>query len=351
MLIKSAGLATVNFLILVVGMGFPILACGEWRSTQFDSMGTRFELEIWAPSEQKATQLNRKVREELEFLENLLSPYISSSDVSRINSDAGQGSVEVNEITFQIVQQADRYSRMSDGAFDISFASVGRKYDYPKGIEPADAEREALSKLINYRMINSEKQINEGVARNMIGLEKKGMAIDLGGIAKGFAVDRVAEILINQGVESAAISLGGDSRFIGDRGYKVHPSKSTQADSRIPWIVAIKHPRGGEKDRPHALRIPLVDAAFSTSGDYERFFIDEDGERVHHIVDVETGKSSSKVVSVSIIGSQSSDCDALATTVFVLGVEKGIELIEKLEGYDAIIIDAAGKMHYSSGLE
>ena len=170
------------------------------------------------------------------------------------------------------------------------------------------------------------------------------MSIDLGGIAKGYTVDRVLTLLRSAGVVSAAISIGGDSGFLGDRGPEPGSTK------RIPWMVGIKHPRGEENQ--YALRMPLVDVAFSTSGDYERFYIDDGtGERVHHILDPATGLSVGKLVSVSVLGPSSMDCDALSTTLFVLGVEKGLELIETIEGYDAVLIDSAGKVHYSNGLQ
>lgn len=329
-------------------------AHAEWRATEFDVMGTRFEMEIWERSEVKAGVLFDSVRQQLVKMEQLLSPYIETSDVSRINLAAGTGMVEVDKVTFEIIERSLYFSRLSKGQFDISFATIGKQYDYPKKQKPDAEQLERLTPLINYRLINlqeiSVKEEQALTQKFSIGLKKKGMAIDLGGIAKGFAVDSIIQFLVGKSIESAAVSLGGDSRFLGDRGKSFSEGES-ENHARIPWIVAIKHPRGGEQNRPYALRIPMINAAFSTSGDYERYFIDDSGERVHHIIDTKTGKSASDVVSVSIIGKQSIDCDALSTTVFVLGVDKGLALVESIEGYDAVVIDQDGKLHYSSGLK
>ena len=320
------------------------LAFAEWRSTSFNAMGTRFELELWSPSQALSEALYKDIEQEITRLERLWSPYIQTSEISQINAQAGIGAVQVSKETFAIIQHSIKYSQLSAGAFDISFATLGRHYNYRDSKKPEDSKRKELQQLIDYKSIKVQKRVEQGVAAYAVELPSKHMAIDLGGIAKGYAIDSVADLLLAKGVQSAAISLGGDSRFIGDRG----PSK--KSDQRLPWVVAIKHPRKSTQERPHALRMPLSNSAFSTSGDYERYFIDEAGERVHHIIDTKNGRSASEVVSVSIIGGKSLDCDVLSTTIFVLGVKEGLALIEKNQGFDAIIIDRKGKVHYSSGL-
>ena len=330
------------------------VVAAEWRSTSFDSMGTRFELELWAANDKKAQKIYNAVSKELQGLESLLSPYIESSDVSRINASAGDEAVVVDEITYRIIERSLRYSRLSEGAFDISFAALGQQYDYRNNLQPDDTNRRRGQQLIDYRQIELSQKPDSNNKVFYVLLKKSGMAIDLGGIAKGFAIDTIAELLLREGIVAAAISLGGDSRFIGDRGTEPLSNK------RIPWMIGIKHPRANQlpevrsniekESSAHALRMPLINAAFSTSGDYERYFIDDSGTRVHHIIDTATGQSAKEVVSVSIVGEKSIDCDALSTTVFVLGIERGLELIESINGYDAIIIDRQGKIHYSSGL-
>lgn len=315
-------------------------AYAEWHKTSFNAMGTVVELELWSPDEDQAQGAFAAAKVEIERLEQLLSPYIESSEVSAINR-AGVGEpVVISAETYAIIQRSLFYSERSGGAFDVSFAAVGSQYDYRAGTQPDPVTLKKLASSIDYSKI--DLQAETGDLTVSLGADK--MAIDLGGIAKGFTVDRVAQLLRDRRIESAALGIGGDSRFIGDRGPAMH------AKGRIPWVVGIKHPRSQQSDEEFAFRMPVNDIAFSTSGDYERYFINSDGERIHHILDPSSGKSVASVVSVSVIGPVSMDCDALSTTVFVLGVEQGLALIETIEDYDAVIIDGQGKMHYSSGL-
>jgi thiamine biosynthesis lipoprotein len=177
------------------------------------------------------------------------------------------------------------------------------------------------------------RQINLDAGARSIRFERAGMAIDLGGIAKGYAVDRGVEILLRAGIESAVISAGGDSRIVGNLGDR-------------PRMIGIRHPR---KEAEYVAVIPLEDTAISTSGDYERFF-ERDGVRYHHILDPGSGESARRVRSASVIAARAIDSDALSTTVFVLGVEKGLALINRLPNTDAIIVDGNGKLHYSDDL-
>ncbi|MDX1335552.1 MAG: FAD:protein FMN transferase, partial [Gammaproteobacteria bacterium] len=181
---------------------------------------------------------------------------------------------------------------------------------------------------INYRHIRLGQQ------NSTVAFDKQGVRIDLGGIAKGYAVDNGIRILRECGMTNALVSAGGDTRLLGDRAGR-------------PWMTGIQHPR----KRPGvAVVLPLSDAAISTSGDYERFFIDDNGERHHHIISPKTGKSVSETISATVIGPVALMTDALSTTLFILGAEKGLPLIETMPEFDAIIIDASGKMHYSKGL-
>jgi thiamine biosynthesis lipoprotein len=159
------------------------------------------------------------------------------------------------------------------------------------------------------------------------------MRIDLGGFAKGHAVDNAAAILRRRGIAHAMVSAGGDSRVIGDRRGR-------------PWTIGIRDPR-----RPGevAAMLPLEDVSISTSGDYERYF-DADGTRFHHLIDPATGKSPRGIQSVTILADDGLTCEALSKIVFVLGVERGMALVESQSGVDAVVVDAAGALHFSSGL-
>jgi thiamine biosynthesis lipoprotein len=158
--------------------------------------------------------------------------------------------------------------------------------------------------------------------------------LDLGGIAKGYAVDRGIDILKSFGIRHARLSAGGDMRLLGDKQGK-------------PWIVGVRDPRSEDRN---ALVMPLSDVAVSTSGDYERFFFDDAGKRVHHILSPATGKPAKGVQSVTILGPDALTTDGLSTAVFVLGSAKGLELINRLDGIDAVIIDELRQVHYSDGL-
>ena len=160
-----------------------------------------------------------------------------------------------------------------------------------------------------------------------------GVRINLGGIAKGYAVEHGAEILRRHGVEHALLNAGGDTRVIGDRRGQ-------------PWIVGIRHPRLADQV---ITRLPIVDEAISTSGDYERFF-EENGRRYHHIINPQTGEPTEGILTVTVIGPDGTMTDGLDTAIFVLGVEAGLELIKNYPEYEAIIVDARGKISYSAGL-
>lgn len=298
-----------------------------WYEEAQPIMGTRVSVELWSEDEAQAREAIAAVMAEMGRVDALMSPYKEDSEISRINRQAAQSAVSISAELFQLIDKALFYSRLSQGAFDISFASLGRHYQYREATQPSEQQRQAGLAAIDYRdvQLNTDQQ--------SIRFAQKGMAIDLGGIAKGHAVDSAMAILQKRGITSAVIAAGGDSRVIGDRGDR-------------PWVIGIKHPRNSTQQ---IVKIPLQSTALSTSGDYERFFIKE-GVRYHHILDPKQGKSASSVQSVSILAPLAVDSDALSTTVFVLGVVPGLALINRMPGIDAIIIDAEGRLHYSNDL-
>ena len=299
----------------------------EWHHASADIMGTRITVELWHRDKAVAERSMAAVLAEMRAVDRAMSPYIASSEVSRLNDKAAGEPIVVSAELFSLIAKSLYFSKISGGAFDISFASVGRLYDYRAAVAPADTSRLNHLPAINYQLI----ELND--ADRTIRFNHPQLKIDLGGIAKGYAVDRSIALLEQQGIRSAYVSAGGDSRILGDR----------RGD---PWVIGIRHPR---KEGEYAVKIPLVDTAMSTSGDYERYYMD--GEiRVHHILNPDTGKSATQVQSVSILAPLAVDSDALSTTVFVLGVEDGLQLVNRIDGIEAVIIDGAGRLHYSQGL-
>ncbi|WMS87433.1 FAD:protein FMN transferase [Pleionea litopenaei] len=297
----------------------------QWYSHSFEVMGTSAKVELWSDSPSKAETLIKQVEVEMERINQLMSPYISSSELSKINAAAGADPLIISKELLKLIERSIAFSELSHGAFDITFASVGYKYIYRDGVAPSQLFIDEHKNLINYHSIKLDQQ------RSTILLEKQGMKIDLGGIAKGYAVDQCIDIIRQAGIQHAFVQAGGDSRVLGDKRGRL-------------WTIGIRHPR---QEAGVITQLPLANVAISTSGDYERFFI-ENGERVHHIIDPQTGRSSNKSVSVTIIANDSLTADALSTTVFILGAKKGLELIESMPEVSAIIIDAQGKFHYSS---
>ena len=199
---------------------------------------------------------------------------------------------------------------------------------FRKHVQPDEAQIAKALPAINYRHVLLDPK------NQTVQFSQKGVRIDLGGIAKGYSVDCGIDVLKSLGITRAYVSAGGDSRIIGDRFGK-------------PWIVGIRDPRKGEGEV--IARIPLVDAAISTSGDYERFF-EENGVRYHHIIDPHTGHSASKVRSATVIGPYATRTDGLSKTAFVLGPEKAMEIYNRIDDIDAIIVKLDGTVIYSKGM-
>ena len=298
----------------------------DWFKQKRDIMGTRVTVELWSDDAAIANPCSEKVFTEMRRIDQLMSPFKPASTISTINRLAAQQPVSVSHELFALLQRAQWFSGLTRGAFDITFASIGYQYDYRKHRQPDAQTIQRELNLINYK--------NLILQHDSVRFEKAGMRIDLGGIAKGYAVDRSIDILKACGISDALVSAGGDSRIIGD-----HRGR--------PWMIGIRHPR---KRQAVALSIPLSNTAISTSGDYERYFISH-GHRIHHIINPKTGRSATKSWSATIIGPDATSTDALSTSVFILGAQKGLELIDALAAFDAIIIDAQGVVHYSSGLQ
>lgn len=303
-------------------------AHGTWFNGQQGIMGTNIRVELWADSAPLGDKAVLGVMTEMERINQLMSPYIESSELSLLNRQAARSATVVSQELFDLIATALELSKETDGAFDITFASVGYLYNYRQNQKPTEQAILRLLDAINYRHVILDSH------QRSVYFANKNVKIDLGGIAKGHAVDNALGILKALGIQHALVTAGGDTGLLGDRLGK-------------PWMVGIRDPRNEDKQ---AVILPLADIALSTSGDYERYF-EQDGQRYHHILSPRSGKSAYQVQSVSIIGPRSTLNDALSTAVFVLGVQQGMDLLNRTPGYDGIIMDNQRKLHYSKDLK
>jgi len=305
----------------------PVPMPGGWHVGEEAIMGTAVRVELWSDQRAAGEAAVTAVMREMHRIDRTMSPHKPDSELSRINRDAATRPVPLSDEMFKLLERAAHFSELSGGAFDITYASVGQLYDYRLGVQPSDEALAAARAAVGWRKLELDARLRT------VRFTQAGMRIDLGGFAKGHAVDNGITILRRHGVEHAIVTAGGDSHVLGDRRGR-------------PWTIAVRDPR-----RPGEVvaLLPLDDTAISTSGDYERYF-ERGGERCHHLIDPRTGKSPSALHSVTILAADGLTTEALSKSVFVLGVEAGLRLVESQPGVDAVLVDAAGALHYSSGL-
>jgi len=316
------------FVMLLVCAAVPARA--EWITRVTDGiMGTRITVELWSDDADKGNAAIDAVLDQMRHVDATMSTYKPSSEVSQVNAHAAEGPMRISQELFDLLEKAHEYSVITDGAFDITYASVGYLYDFRKHVHPNEQQIAKALPAVNYEHVILDR------ATQTVRFSQPGVRIDLGGIAKGHAVDLGIEALQARGITHAYVSAGGDSRIIGDRFGK-------------PWMVGVRDPTKGEGSV--ISRIPLVDAAISTSGDYERYF-EENGQRYHHIIDPHTGRSASKVRSATVIGPNATRTDGLSKTAFVLGPERAMEVYNRLDDIDAIIVKLDGTVIHSKGMQ
>ena len=305
-----------------------VSAHADWVAETANKMGTRVEIELWHDDADAAEELIAAGMAEFDRIEAAMSTYRADSLLTYVNDNAASRAVEVDAELFDLILRALELSRLTDGAFDISYDSVGQLYNFRERERPAPDAIETGLSAIDYRLI----ELNPDAST--IRFLKPGVRINLGGIAKGYACEAVTTLLRNRGVTNALVSAGGDTRLLGDRG-------------NGPWIVGVRDP---DDEAGVVTRLAAQDEAVSTSGDYERFFI-EDGVRHHHILNPSTGRSVSGIRSVTIVGPDATMTDGLSTSVFVLGPEAGLALVENLSEYEAIVIDSDHRVRFSRGFQ
>ncbi|WP_423738977.1 FAD:protein FMN transferase [Clostridium cibarium] len=321
------------FLILIISILFLIFFTKNKPNIVSEKsyyiLGTLINLKVFGKESEKAID---EAIERLIDIDNKMSAFKESSEISKINKNAGIALQTVSNETFSLIDKSISYSELSEGAFDptirplVSLWGIGTKSERV----PTEIEINDNLKLVNYRDIILNKDDNS------IGLKKQNQSIDLGGIAKGYAADEVVNIFLKHGIKSAIIDLGGNIFVLGNK------------NNESFWNVGIQNPfmpRG-----EHIGILSLKDKSIVTSGNYERFFI-KDNKAFHHIIDPKTGyPSSSNVISATIISDNSIDGDGLSTGVYIMGLDKALDLIESIKGVDAIFITNDKNVFVTSGI-
>jgi FAD:protein FMN transferase len=294
-------------------------------------MGTVVETDVQGPDIPTCQKALLQAYQEMSRVENLLSYQIRTSEINLVNHEAGVQPIKVSGETFQILKRAQGYSEKFNGLFDVTIGALSDRWGFSDNARkeitvPSDSEIAALLALVNYKMMI----LNE--RDTTVFLEKKGMEIDLGGIAKGYAIDRGVAVLKQNGIQQFFLNAGGDIYTSGRK------------DGIQKWWVGIKHPRHLDS---LIARFKLSDYAVATSGDYERFAM-INGKRYHHILDPRNGFPSTQCQSVSILAPTAEEADAIATYVFVLGYPH----LKNTPQFDLpyFIVDGEGGIHYSPSL-
>jgi len=295
-------------------------------------LGTLVEIQAWAEQldDSGLRSAFQRAFDEIHRVENEMSLNIEGSGVRRINESAGQAQVAVPASLISVLDSARRVSELSGGAFDVTIGAVYRLWDFASenGARPPDPDAIARN-LQNVDYTRVELSATSGTVL----MPTKGMRLDLGGLAKGYAIDVAAKALMDAGAHNFIVNAGGDM-FVSGR--RLNGER---------WRIGVRHPR-----RPGELMCTLFleDCAVVTSGDYERFF-EYNGKMYHHILDPTTGYPAEACQSVTVVAKGATVADALATAVFVMGPKRGLQLVDRLTEVEALIVDADGEHWHSEG--
>jgi FAD:protein FMN transferase len=305
---------------------------GNNISAQFTNFGMGTDISHKAFGK-NAEQSLKAVEKEAIRIEGNLSKYLTGSEIDRINQSAGICCEPVSLETYMVLSEAVEFSKLCHGLFDVTIGPLVELWNSSKVTQraPQGSEIREILPLVNYEDLNFDPD------RRTVGLNKAGQSIDLGGIGKGFAGDRFLSIYQDFGITSAFSNIGGNVVTLG-----------TKPDGS-PWHVGILNPRQGES---LIGSVSVTGKSVVTSGDYQRYFTDDQGKRHHHILNPVTGfPSESGLISVSIITERSITADALSTIIFVAGMDKGLEILKSFPGTEAILIDSDLQVFITSGLQ
>ncbi|WP_035655646.1 FAD:protein FMN transferase [Flavobacterium filum] len=322
----------MRLLFFILSFFFSTVLSAQMVYTQKTNMlGSPFEMTVVAKDSVEGNYFIQKAIEEVKRIEHLISDWIPNTQISKVNQSAGITPVKVDQEVFQLIDRAIKISKLTNGAFDISYASMDKIWKFDgsmKEMPTEEAIKNSVAKVGYQNIILNEKE-------STIFLKNKGMKLGLGGIGQGYIADKIKVLLIESGCKSGIVNVSGDIFAWGK-----------QPDGK-PWTVAIVNPIN--KNKVFAT-FPLEDSAVETSGSYEKY-VTFNGKRYSHIIDPRTGYPATGIVSVSVFAKTTEVADALATGVFVLGVDVGLDLINQLKGIECIIVDDKGVVHTSKNID
>ncbi|MCB2321346.1 FAD:protein FMN transferase [Clostridium tagluense] len=293
-------------------------------------MGTIVQLKVYGENSEKATELALK---RISDIESKMSVNIKSSEITKLNAKAGVSGEKLSVDTYSVIEKAVKYSKLTDGSLDATIEPIVKLWGIgtDKARIPSKSEIEEKLKLVDYKDIILDSK------NSTVQLRRTGQAIDLGAIAKGYTADEIKKVLIDNKVNSALINLGGNVFAVGSK-----PDGTS-------WNIGIQNPL--DTRGQYLGTISVTDKSMVTSGNYERYFI-VDGKRYHHIFDPKTGyPSEAGLISTTIVSDNSIDGDALSTSTYILGLSKGIKLIESIKGVEAIFVTSDKKVYVTAGLK
>nr|WP_255535078.1 FAD:protein FMN transferase [Cellulophaga sp. E16_2] len=294
-------------------------------------MGSRFDITIVAETESAAKKNIAEVVAEISRIEKIISSWDENSETSEINRNAGIKPVKICPELFGLIERAIKVSEITDGAFDISYASMDQvwKFDGTMKYPPTPEQITTSIARVGYENIILDQQ------NSTVFLKKEGMRIGFGALGKGYAAEKAKALMISKKVFAGVINASGDLTTWG-----------RQATGE-KWIVGISNPL--KKENVFSW-MPLDESSIATSGNYEKYVV-IDGEKYSHIIDPRTGYPSKGINSVSVLSKSAELCDALATAVFIMGIDTGISFINQLKGTEVIIVDSENKIHKSNGIK
>jgi thiamine biosynthesis lipoprotein len=294
-------------------------------------LGSPFEITVVAKDSVEGNYFTSLAIDEVKRIENLISDWIATTQISLVNQNAGIQPLKVDQEVYDLVERAIKISKLTSGAFDISYASMDKIWKFDgsmKEMPSEDAIKKSVEKVGYQNIILNSKDTT-------IFLKNKGMKLGLGGIGQGYIADKIKVLFQLKGCKSGLVNVSGDINAWGK-----------QPDGQS-WTVGIVNPLN--KNKVFAT-FPLDDSAVETSGSYEKY-VTFNGKRYSHIIDPRTGYPATGIVSVSVFAKQTEIADALATGIFVLGVEVGLDLVNQLKGIGCIIVDDKGVIHTSKSID